>query len=45
VGHGAAGSTVVSATKRPARAKGEIVTDGGEGGVRLAAFLAARKLV
>lgn len=45
VGGDAAGSAVLSITRRPPRAKGEIVADGGEGGIRLAEFLSARKLV
>jgi len=45
VGLSAAGSTVDTATRRPARTKGEIVADTGEGGARLAEFLAAGKFV
>jgi len=45
VGRDAAGSTVLSATRRPARTQGEIITDSGAGGVQLAEFLAARKLI
>jgi electron transfer flavoprotein beta subunit len=45
VGLSAAGSTVDNVTRRPARTKGEIVADTGEGGVRLAEFLAAGKFV
>ncbi|WP_424640159.1 electron transfer flavoprotein subunit beta/FixA family protein [Embleya sp. AB8] len=45
VGLSAAWSIVDTATKRPPRAKGEVVEDEGEGGVQLAAFLAARKFI
>ncbi|MEV1007203.1 electron transfer flavoprotein subunit beta/FixA family protein [Streptomyces sp. NPDC049881] len=45
VGLGGAWTTVLSATERPARTAGEIVTDEGEGGKKLAAFLAERKFV
>jgi electron transfer flavoprotein beta subunit len=45
VGLAAAWSTVDTATKRPPRAKGEVVEDEGEGGVQLAAFLAAKKFI
>jgi electron transfer flavoprotein beta subunit len=45
VGRDGAGSAVLSTTRRPARAKGEIVADTGDGGVLLAEFLTARKLV
>ncbi|WP_406288343.1 electron transfer flavoprotein subunit beta/FixA family protein [Embleya sp. NBC_00896] len=45
VGLSAAWSTVDTATKRPPRAKGEVVEDEGEGGVQLAAFLAAKKFI
>jgi electron transfer flavoprotein beta subunit len=45
VGLSAAWSAVESATKRPPRTKGEVVTDEGEGGVQLAAFLAAKKFI
>lgn len=45
VGLSAAWSTVDSATARPPRSKGEVVTDEGEGGVQLAAFLAAKKFI
>ncbi|GAB2885557.1 electron transfer flavoprotein subunit beta/FixA family protein [Streptomyces mayteni] len=45
VGLDGAWTAVESATERPARTKGEIVTDDGEGGKRLAAFLAERKFV
>jgi electron transfer flavoprotein beta subunit len=40
-----AGSAVGSATRRPPRVAGEIVRDGGEGGVQLAGFLATRKFI
>ncbi|UGQ11215.1 electron transfer flavoprotein subunit beta/FixA family protein [Yinghuangia sp. ASG 101] len=45
VGLSAAWSVVDAATARPPRSKGEVVTDEGEGGVRLAGFLAARKFI
>nr|WP_126635635.1 electron transfer flavoprotein subunit beta/FixA family protein [Embleya hyalina] len=45
VGLSAAWSIVDTATKRPPRAKGEVVEDEGEGGVQLAAFLAAKKFI
>lgn len=38
-------STVESVTARPPRAAGEIVTDEGDGGVKLAEFLAAKKFI
>jgi electron transfer flavoprotein beta subunit len=45
VGLSAAWSVVDSATARPPRSKGEVVTDEGEGGVQLAGFLAAKKFI
>lgn len=45
VGSDGAGSAVVAAARRPPRAAGEIVHDGGEGGVQLADFLANRKFI
>ena len=45
VGLAAAWTTVESFTKRPPRAKGQIVTDDGEGGTELAKFLTAQKFV
>lgn len=45
VGGVGARSTVDSATPRPPRAAGEIVSDSGEGGVQLAEFLATRKFI
>jgi electron transfer flavoprotein beta subunit len=36
---------VLEATERPPRAAGEVVVDQGDGGVRLAAFLAERKFI
>lgn len=45
VGLSAAWSTVDATTARPPRSKGEVVTDEGEGGVQLAAFLAAKKFI
>jgi electron transfer flavoprotein beta subunit len=45
VGLAAAWTKVESFAKRPPRAQGEVVTDEGEGGTRLAAFLTAQKFV
>ncbi|HSA53854.1 MAG TPA: electron transfer flavoprotein subunit beta, partial [Yinghuangia sp.] len=45
VGLSAAWSVVDSATARPPRSKGEVVTDEGDGGVQLAGFLAAKKFI
>ncbi|MDT0321319.1 electron transfer flavoprotein subunit beta/FixA family protein [Streptomyces millisiae] len=45
VGLAGAWTAVESAAERPARTKGEIVTDEGDGGKRLAAFLAERKFI
>jgi electron transfer flavoprotein beta subunit len=45
VGLAAAWTTVESFTKRPPRAKGQIVTDDGDGGTELAEFLTAQKFV
>jgi electron transfer flavoprotein beta subunit len=45
VGWSGAGSAVDAATRRPARTKGEIVVDAGDGGTRLAGFLAGGKFV
>jgi electron transfer flavoprotein beta subunit len=45
VGLAAAWTTVDSFTKRPPRAKGQIVTDDGDGGTELAKFLTAQKFV
>jgi electron transfer flavoprotein beta subunit len=45
VGLGAAWSVVAEATKRPPRAAGVIVTDEGDGGVKLAEFLATGKFI
>ncbi|MDT0265961.1 electron transfer flavoprotein subunit beta/FixA family protein [Streptomyces sp. DSM 44915] len=45
VGLAGAWTTVESATPRPARTAGEVVTDEGDGAKRLAAFLAERKFV
>jgi electron transfer flavoprotein beta subunit len=45
VGLAAAWSAVGEITKRPPRTKGEIVTDEGDGGVKLAEFLATQKFV
>jgi electron transfer flavoprotein beta subunit len=45
VGLAAAASVVDDAQPRPPKAKGEIVTDEGDGGAKLAEFLAANKLV
>jgi electron transfer flavoprotein beta subunit len=43
VGLGAAWTSVESFAKRPPRVKGQIVTDEGDGGTRLAEFLTAQK--
>ena len=45
VGLSAAWTAVESVTARPPRSAGEVVTDEGDGGTRLAEFLAARKFV
>ena len=45
VGLGAAWTKVESFAKRPPRQKGEIVTDEGDGGTKLAEFLTAQKFV
>jgi electron transfer flavoprotein beta subunit len=45
VGLAAAYTAVDSAEPRPPRQKGEIVKDEGDGGVKLAEFLAAQKFV
>lgn len=45
VGLDAAWSTVVEVTARPPRTAGEVVTDEGDGGTKLAEFLASRKFV
>jgi electron transfer flavoprotein beta subunit len=45
VGLAAAWTRVLDVTPRPPREKGEVVTDAGDGGVRLVEFLAARKFV
>jgi len=45
VGLGGAWSSVESATKRPPRAAGVVVTDEGDGGVKLADFLATGKFI
>lgn len=45
VGVGAAWTKVESFTKRPPRAKGQIVTDEGDGGTQLAEFLTTHKFV
>ena len=41
----AAWSAVDAATRRPPRTKGDVVTDEGDGGARLAAFLTAKKFI
>ncbi|MFP5335613.1 MAG: electron transfer flavoprotein subunit beta/FixA family protein [Actinomycetes bacterium] len=43
VGLAAAWTSVLGFTARPPRSKGEVVVDSGDGGVKLAEFLAARK--
>jgi electron transfer flavoprotein beta subunit len=45
VGFAGASSTVVDATKRPARQAGQRVEDSGDGGVALVEFLTAEKFV
>lgn len=45
VGLAASWTTVRQVDERPARAQGEVVTDEGDGGARLAQFLAAHKFV
>jgi electron transfer flavoprotein beta subunit len=45
VGLGAAWSVVEAVAKRPPRSAGEVVADEGDGGVKLAEFLAAQKFV
>jgi electron transfer flavoprotein beta subunit len=45
VGLSAAWSAVDAVVARPARTQGEVVTDDGDGGVKLAAYLAAQKLI
>lgn len=45
VGLGAAWTKVESFTKRPPRAKGQIVTDEGDGGTQLAEFLTTHKFI
>ena len=45
VGLGAASSTVLSVTARPARQGGTVVKDEGEGGVKLAEFLTAQRFI
>jgi electron transfer flavoprotein beta subunit len=45
VGLSAAWSVVNDVTKRPDRTQGEIITDEGDGGVKLAEFLAAQKFI
>jgi electron transfer flavoprotein beta subunit len=45
VGAAAAWAVVVEVTKRPPRSQGQVVTDDGDGGVRLTEFLVAQKFV
>jgi electron transfer flavoprotein beta subunit len=45
VGLAGAGTVVESFTRRPPRAQGQIVTDEGDGGTRLAAFLSEQKFL
>jgi electron transfer flavoprotein beta subunit len=45
VGLGGSGSSVTEVTARPPKAAGQIVKDEGDGGVKLADFLASQKLV
>ena len=45
VGLAAAWTTVESFSRRPPRSQGQIVTDEGDGGTKLAEFLSAQKFV
>ena len=45
VGLGAAATRVTSSTPKPAKTAGEIITDEGDGGIKLVEFLVSRKLV
>ena len=45
VGLAAAWTTVDAITKRPPREQGTIITDEGDGGTKLAGFLASRKFI
>jgi electron transfer flavoprotein beta subunit len=45
VGLGAAWTTVESVTARPPREQGQVVTDEGDGGAKLAEFLVSRMFV
>ena len=45
VGLDAAWTTVVSFAKRPPRAQGQIITDGGDGGTQLAEYLSGQKFL
>jgi electron transfer flavoprotein beta subunit len=45
VGLAAAWSVVDEVTKRPPRTQGEVVTDDGDGGLKLAEFLAGQKFI
>jgi len=45
VGLAAAWTTVESFARRPPRAHGQIVTDDGDGGTKLAEFLSAQKFI
>jgi electron transfer flavoprotein beta subunit len=45
VGLAAASTAVTTVTKRPERTQGELVTDEGDGGLKLAEFLAAQKFI
>jgi electron transfer flavoprotein beta subunit len=45
VGLANAATAVVDFAEAPARSKGEIVTDEGDGGVKIAEFLASKKFV
>jgi electron transfer flavoprotein beta subunit len=45
VGLDAAWTRVVSFAKRPPRSQGEVVADEGDGGTKLAEFLAGRKFL
>lgn len=45
VGLGAAWTTVVDGANRPPKPKGQVITDGGDGGVKIADFLVANKTI
>jgi electron transfer flavoprotein beta subunit len=45
VGAGGSGSAVLEFAARPPKAAGQIVKDEGDGGVKLAEFLASQKII